>query len=258
MRRLGLLGLLPLLACGGTAGTGELPEDPAPQVRAMPASVVFGRVPVGLVAAQAVRIENDGNGASAPLGLVGVGAPRCPVVPEGARFCLELPEAPVPAGGAVGGRVLYFPGAVSPPETQAWRVGCGEACEVQLTARGSAVAVPATAPTGLDFGRARPGCRAEREVTLTSMVDVPLTVTEVRLVVATPEVYGLTVAEPLPLTLPGGATLTVGVSFTAPDGDVPGDLRFRLTAPGLEVADDYAYDVAVELIGRGDPAEPGC
>jgi len=252
------LSLLPLplaLACGDATGTGGLTPDPAPKVRAVPSAVVFGRVPAGSVAAQDVVIENQGNGSSEALTLVGSDNTTCDAA---GRFCLELASEALAPGAQVTGRILFHPDGVMPPATRAWTLACGEACEVALTGRGSGVEAPATSPAGVDFGRFMPGCGAAQEVILTSAVDVPLTVSEVSLEASSEGAYELVLQDSLPAALPAGGTLGVSLSFLAPAGDVQATLRFLVTAPGQGLADDYAYPVTVDIIGRGDQAETNC
>lgn len=245
------------LGCGNE-DTGDLPDNPAARLVATPSAVIFGRVPVGATGRQTVRLENVGNADSEPLALLAGSNVTCDRLGPDQTFCLELPEGLVPAGGAVEAAVVYTARAPGPPEETAWTIGCGEGCEVRVTGRGSGAETVLAGPEMIDFGRLFPGCTAAQTVTYTSEVDVPLEVQALEIEADRDGIYGVELPMALPFVLEAEGTLALDVNFAAQDGDLPAIVRITFGREGYGLVDDYTLVRRLDIIGRGDPADPPC
>lgn len=249
--------LLPALFACGEDDTGDLTDRPVPMLEARPRSLVFGRVPVGAAARQPLVLENVGN-ADGALTLAAGSGPTCDAVGASAQHCLALELGPLAEGETREATVAFFPRVAAPPSEVRWTVECGQGCAVTLSGRGSGVEQAVEAPAMLDFGRLHPGCEAEEGLKLRSVVDVPLEVRSVRIEADFDGVFTVTLPSEPPFTLDPGAQVEALLRFTARDGDVPAVVHFEVVGEDLGLAEGFRRDLRVELIGRGDVADPPC
>ncbi len=252
-----LAGLALLSAGCGAAETDDLADNPAPQLKSTPQSLAFGRVPVGGLARQAIRLENVGNAPSAPLTGGAQSNPDCRALLESQAFCLQLPSESLAPGESAEAWVIYHPQVQSVPQETSWSVSCGDQCQTAVSARGSAVPQAVAATEMLDFGRSYPGCTHTQMVSLTSEVDIDLEIGSVEIEADAPGIYRVQ-TDTLPSTLRAGAQLDLPLTFVSRVGDLPGYLNVQLIAPGQGLTEDAVLSVRVALIGRGDTSDPPC
>jgi len=252
-----LAGLAVLSAGCGAATTDDLADNPAPRLKSTPQSLAFGRVPVGALARQAIRLENLGNAPTASLAAGAQSNPDCRALLENQAFCLQLPTEPLAPGESTEAWVIYHPQEQSVPQETTWSVGCGDQCQTIVSARGSAVPQAVAATEMLDFGRSHPGCTHTQTVSLNSEVDIDLEIGSIEIEADAPGIYRVQ-TDTLPSMLAARAQLNLPLTFVSRVGDLPGYLNVQFIAPGQGLTEDAVLSARVALIGRGDTSDPPC
>ena len=256
---------LPLLALAALAGCGRTtPLSPRSQeidapdasqdacrLVADPASVDLGEVPLGSSASAWLEVTNTGR----------VG---CEIV-IGSRSDPEfsLPSTPtapfqIQAGETVSVQVRFEATSREPPRRRTGTVVVLDTethlplfvplaatilvgCDLQLT------------PGSLDFGKVSLNTSASRAVTLVNSGDAPCEVSDLALAPGSDRLFSISDGQPAELSLPPGATGTIGVSFSGADSTEPhersGTLTFTRSQPsGLPATAPAEVDVPLHAV----------